>query len=138
MTFVLVAGCDSADDKAIPDIQKLQGTWVGTELGREGEVTLTFSGNSIDFKGASDQEWYKGLAVLNEELTPKQADFTIEECPAPNYVGKIAKAIYKLEDGVLTLAGSEPGSETRPVSFDADPSGEVRVFEFTLQASNKE
>ncbi len=138
MISVLMTGCNSAGDKAIPDIQKLQGTWVGTESGREGEVTLVFAGDKLDFKGASPQEWYKGSAVLNEELAPKQVDFTIEECPAPNYVGTISKAIYKLDDGVLTLAGSEPGDETRPDSFGSDPSGRIRVFEFTPQASNEE
>ncbi len=138
MTFVLMAGCSSMGDKAVPDIQKLQGTWVGTELGREGEVTLLVTENKMDFKGAHPQEWYKGSIVLNEEPEPKQADFTIEECPAANYVGTIAKTIYKLEDGVLTMAGSEPGTEPRPDSFDSDPSGATRVFELTLQASNQE
>ena len=136
ITTVLMSGCNSTDDTPVSDVEKLQGTWVGKELGQEGEVKLIFSGNSIDFKGAGPQEWYKGNAVFNEESTPKQADFTISECPAPDYVGKIAKGIYKLEDGTFTLAGSEPGNESRPSSF--DPSGGTRVFDFKLQSSNQE
>lgn len=133
---LFVSGCDSTEDTSISDLEKLQGTWVGKELGQEGEVKIIFSGKSIDFKGAHPQEWYKGTAVLNQELSPKQADFTISECGLPDYVGKISKAIYRLEESTLTLAGSEPGDEKRPSSF--DPSGGNRVFQLTLQPSNQE
>ena len=37
--------------------------------------------------------------------------------------------IYKLESGTLTLAGTEPGSDTKPTSFEGGNS--TRVFEFT-------
>ena len=132
---LFVSGCNPTEDTSIPDLDKLQGTWVGKELSQEGEVKIIFSGNSIDFKGAHPQEWYKGNAVLNQELSPKQADFTISECAVPDYVGKVSKAIYRLEGSTLTLAGSEPGDETRPSSF--DPSGGGRVFQLTLQPSNE-
>jgi uncharacterized protein (TIGR03067 family) len=136
ITTVLISGCNSTDDTPISDMEKLQGTWVGKELGQEGEAKMIFSGNSIDFKGAHPQEWYKGTAALNQELSPKQADFTISECGSPAYVGKISKAIYRLEGSTLTLAGSEPGDETRPSSF--DPSGVNRAFQLTLKPSDKE
>ena len=134
ITTVLMSGCSSSDDAPVSDREKLQGTWVGKELGREGEVRIIFSGDTIDFKGASPQEWYKGTGVLHEELTPKQGDFTITECPMPDYVGKLTKAIYKIEENTLTLAGSEPGDENRPSSF--EPSGGARVFQLTLQTKN--
>jgi len=134
ITTVLLSGCNSSKDATVSDREKLQGTWVGKELGQEGEVKVIFSADTIDFKGAHPQEWYKGTAVLNEELTPKQADFSISECPMPNYVGKLSKAIYRLEENALTLAGSEPGDENRPSSF--EPSGGTRVFQFTLQPEN--
>jgi len=131
ITTVLMCGCNSPDDTSVTDLNKLQGTWVGKELGRDGEARIIFSGETIDFKGAHPQEWYKGIAVINTELTPRQADFTISECAMPDYVGKIAKAIYKLEESTLTLAGSEPGNESRPTSF--DPSEGIRVFQFELK-----
>jgi len=134
ITTVLVCGCNSTEDTSISDLEKLQGTWVGKELGQDGEAKLIFSGDTIDFKGAHPQEWYKGTAVINAELTPRQADFTISECAMPDFVGKIAKAIYKLEEGTLTLAGSKPGDESRPSGF--DPSGGTRVFQFKLKSSN--
>ena len=135
ITTVLMSGCNSTDDTPISDIEKLQGTWVVWELGREGEAKLIFSGNSIDFKGAHPQEWFKGNAVLNEESTPRQIDFTISECAIPDHVGKTSKAIYKLEGNTLTLAGPRPGDESRPNSF--DPSG-ARVFRCELQSSDQE
>jgi uncharacterized protein (TIGR03067 family) len=131
VTTVLMCGCNSTDDTPISDMEKLQGTWVGNELGLDGEARIVFSGDTIDFKGAHPQEWYKGIAVINAEMTPRQADFTISECAMPDYIGKIAKAIYKLEESTLTLAGSEPGDESRPTSF--DPSRGIRVFQFELK-----
>ncbi len=131
ITAVLMCGCNSTDDTPISDLEKLQGTWVGKELGQDGEAKIVFSGDTIDFKGAHPQEWYKGIATINATLTPRQADFVISECAMPAFVGKIAKAIYKLEESTLTLAGSEPGDESRPTSF--DPSGGTRVFQFEFK-----
>jgi uncharacterized protein (TIGR03067 family) len=131
VTTVLMCGCNSTDETPISDMEKLQGTWVGKELGQDGEAKVIFSGDTIDFKGAHPQEWYKGTAVINAEMTPSQADFTISECVVPDYIGKIAKAIYKFEESTLTLAGSEPGNESRPTSF--DPSERIRVFQFELK-----
>jgi len=131
LATVLMSGCTSSEDAPVSDRETLQGTWVGTEIGQEGEARMIFSGDTIDFKGAHPQEWYKGTAVLHETSTPKQADFTISECPMPNYVGKLSKAIYTLEGNIFTIAGSEPGDENRPNSF--DPSGATRVFKLTLQ-----
>ena len=134
ITTVFMCGCNSTDDTPTSDLEKIQGTWVGKELGRDGEAKVIFSGDTIDFKGAHPQEWYKGIAVINQEMTPRQADFTISECAMPDYIGKIAKSIYKLEESTLTIAGSEPGDDSRPTSF--EPSGGTRVFKFILQSEN--
>ena len=131
ITTVLMSGCNPSDDAPVSDLQRLQGTWVGKEVGKEGEVKVVISDDTIHFTGASPQEWYKGTMVLNEETTPKQADVTISECAMWNYVGKISKAIYKREELSieLTLAGSEPGDESRPSTF--EPSAGTRVFHLT-------
>ncbi len=109
------------------DLDKLQGTWIGSEVGREGQVVLVFSGKLISFQGAFPQEWYKGKGILNENRSPKRADFLIEDCGSPDFIGKLSRGIYKLdEDGILTLAGSMPGVEIRPSVF--HPGDGVRVF----------
>lgn len=132
-TAVSLSGCGSAQEAPVSDLDRLQGTWVGTELGREGEVKVVISGDTIHFIGANPQEWYKGTMTLHEESNPRQADYTISECAMPEYVGKISKGIYKLDEGTdaLTLAGSEPGDESRPSTF--EPSGGTRIFDLALQ-----
>ena len=131
---VPVMGRNSTDDTTVSGLDKLQGTWVGNELGREGEVKWTFSGNSFDFKGANPQEWIKGSWILSEERVPKQADFTVKECSVAWFEGKTAKGIYELKNESLILAASAPGDETRPSNF--EPSGEARVFQLKRQPSN--
>jgi uncharacterized protein (TIGR03067 family) len=129
-----MSGCNQNKNTPVSDWDKLQGTWVGTESGREGEVKVIYSDKTIEFQGANSQEWYKGTGVLIEDSTPSQADYTITECAMMNYVGKISKVIYKLEENTLVFAGSEPGNEMRPTSF--VPSGGSRVFNLKRQSSN--
>jgi len=106
----------------------LQGTWKGKEIGGRatGTCLLVIKENHMEFHGADPREWYKGTFVLNEATTPKQFVGTVTDCSAPNYVGKLVNAIYRIENGVLTLSGHEPGNPTMPTSFDGD---QVRCFE---------
>lgn len=78
-------------------------------------------------QGRHRLEWYKATFVLREDTTPKQLQAVITDCPAPQYVGKTANAIYKIEDGKLTLTGNEPGNPAVPGSFDA-PGARQIVF----------
>lgn len=113
------AGCSTPQKKN--DMALLQGTWQGTESGHGsgGACTLTISGNTLDFRGADSSEWYKGTFTLREGTKPKQLTGMIGDCPAPEYVGKTVNAIYRLEDGSLTLTGNEPGNPQPPDNFDA-------------------
>ncbi len=131
-----LSGCNSLESTPRSDLEKLQGTWVGQELGRDAEVTMIFAGDTIEFQGARPGEWYRGTVVLYEDQSPRQADYTISECSFRDYVGKISKTIYALDGNTLTFAGAEPGVETRPGSFDA--SGMNRVFQLTLQPAAME
>jgi uncharacterized protein (TIGR03067 family) len=78
----------------------------------------------------------KGTFTLNEELVPRQVDFTVKECSVALGVGITIKSIYELKNESLILASSGPGDETRPSNF--EPSGEARVFQLKLQSSNTE
>ena len=130
---MFTGGCT---DKAAPpvkvsDIDALQGTWIGTEVGNEGgQWTFVISGTAVDVKGP-EPEAYSGSLKLDEEATPKQADFTIEKCEFEQYIGATSLAIYKIEEGVFTMAGNEPGATDRPTGFEAG--GDTRVFTFTKQ-----
>jgi uncharacterized protein (TIGR03067 family) len=103
------------------DSALLQGTWTGQEIGgsASGSPSLVIAGTTIEFHGATPQEWYKATFTLREDTNPKQFDAILTECSFPQYVGKIGRAIYKLEDGKLTLTGNEPGNPIVPSSFDA-------------------
>jgi eukaryotic-like serine/threonine-protein kinase len=124
-TTVPVTDRSSTDDTAASDLDRLQGTWVGTVLDPEGrgiKVKWTFSGNS--FHNVRGIWWTKGIFTLNEEALPKQVDFTTKEVSMPpisQSVGRTEKKIYELKDGSLTLA-----------------SGRGRVLQLERQVPNEE
>jgi uncharacterized protein (TIGR03067 family) len=130
---VSVGGCESKseDPGEVSDIDKLQGTWVGTETGDNGgQWTFVISGTAIDVQGP-EPEAYSGTLKLNAEVEPKQADFVIEKCEIEQYVGTTALSIYKIEGDTFTMAGNEPGSTVRPVLFEGG--GGTRLFVLTKQ-----
>ena len=128
-------GCskhDKPDSAVKSDLAMLQKSWHGEE-GRgvaRSTNSLVLSGNNLEFHGANPQEWYKGTFILREDTTPKQMIVTVTDCPAPQYIGKIANAIYRIENGTLTIAGNEPGNQAMPASFDAPG---ARMITFTAQ-----
>lgn len=115
---------------ANPQLDALQGKWEGVEIGHEndGKCTLTIQGNTVKFQGWNQGEWYEGTFQLPPNVSPLQLEATIKDCPAPQMVGKSACAIYKIENGTLTLSGNRPGLPEVPKTFEA--SGEVRTFTF--------
>lgn len=127
--MVVASGCSKSPR---PGSDTLQGTWKGQETGAnaKGLPTLVLSGANLEFHGADTNEWYKASFILREDTNPKQLVAVITECPAPQYVGKTANAIYKIEDGTLTIAGNEPGNPAMPAAFDAPG---ARKFVFKLE-----
>ena len=130
-----VIGCSKAEkaNSAVKsDLAAIQKTWHGEEHGQPANQanSLILSGNNLEFHGANPQEWYKGTFTLREDTTPKQMIVTITDCPAPQYVGKIANAIYRIENGALIIAGNEPGNPAVPASFDAPG---CRLIRFNAQ-----
>ena len=125
-TLVAVSGCSKSHGS---DSVALQGTWKGeeTRFDSKGSASLVLSGVNLEFHGADTNEWYKATFTLREDTNPKQLVAVITECPAPQYVGKTANAIYRIEGGTLTLAGNEPGNPAMPAAFDA-PGARQIVF----------
>ena len=66
----------------------------------------------------------KGTFTLREDTNPKQWVGIVTECAAPEAVGKKCYAIYKIEDGTLTITGNAPGVSDIPSAFDAPGSRE--------------
>src|SRR5262245_17628358 len=115
---ILAAGCSTMPKS---DATALQGAWKGQDMGRPtgGLCCLTISGNTVEFRGADTNEWYKGTFTLRQDTNPKQLVGVVSECPAPEYIGKTAYAIYRIEAGTLILTGNEPGKNEVPGDFDA-------------------
>jgi len=131
---VSVGGCKGKSDAPVEvsDIETLQGTWVGKEVGNKGgEWTFVILGTKIDMKGPGP-EGYSGTLKLNEKVEPKHADFVVEKCAFERYVGTTALGIYKIEGEKFTMAANEPGATVRPSVFKGGL-GDTRLFTFTKQ-----
>ncbi len=120
LAIILLAGlgCSSVPKS---DSNPLQGTWKGEEIGgnAQGPCYLIISGQTLEFRGADTNEWYKGTFTLREETKPPQLIGEIKDCPFPQVIGSTVHAIYEIKDGSMKLAGNEPGAPQAPVSFDA-------------------
>jgi uncharacterized protein (TIGR03067 family) len=128
---LLSCGCASTPQA---DLTQLQGNWVGEEIGGEkGLCRMTLEGDSIKFQGTQRQDWYVGALTIDPKTHPKQALLLIADCGVRQYVNKTARAIYKLEGKMLTLAAHEPGNDAVPAVFGHDPASQTRAFVFTRQ-----
>ena len=81
--------------------------------------TITITGNSLHFHRDS-KFWFATTITLAPDTDPRQLRATIKD-GAPGQessVGKVVVAIFKIEDGLLTLAAG--GDEEAPKSFEAD------------------
>jgi len=135
--MVMAVGCgkETPEPEQTPPDQnrttqagELEGTWVGHELdGPEGNWTFKITADKVSVTGVG-QEWYKGALTVDESASPKQADFRIEQCFAPDGVGLTSLSIYKIEGNTFTLAANEPGAETRPTEFVREPNARVFVL----------
>jgi len=131
LALSFLCGCASPGKR---DLSRLQGNWAGQEVGGPtGECRMTIAGDSLKFQGARPEEWYAAKLILKESTNPRQADILIENCPAPQYVGKTAKGIYKLEGKTLTVPACEPGDESLPDGFERNGTSRARVFVFNRQ-----
>ena len=125
---LVIQACGHSEDSAEEDRKLMQGAWAGTVAGMDIEFTMAVSDNNFDLKAADSITWYKGTFVLNDKVTPKQADFKISECGLEEYVGTTANGLYKIENDTLTIAACEPGSEIRPADFGANEMTQVFTF----------
>lgn len=119
----------SKSSASLSDSAALQGIWSGRELSADSDepCRLIVSGQNFEFHGPDANEWYKGTFTLREDSNPKVLVASITDCPVDKYIGKTDYAIYRLENGTLTLTAREPGNPDLPSGFDAT---ETRQFVF--------
>src|SRR6266704_987505 len=106
----LLAGCATHPPIAA-ELKPLQGYWEGEGAG--GKCSITITGNSLHYRVGNN--WYKTTFTLPAGTDPQQLHATIQDCspPSTNAIGKVVFAIFKIEDGTLTLAEDDM-SENSP------------------------
>ena len=79
------------------------------------KITITITGNSLHFHRDANF-WWDTTITLPAGTNPKQLHATIKGCPPPaDSIGQVVVAIFKIEDGTLTLA---TGNGEAPKSFE--------------------
>lgn len=95
--------------------QTLQGHWRGTNTAHPGqEVTISISGDQIEYRGADANDWLRGTFVVNDQANPKELDVTIHE-PVKGTIF----CLYQSDGDKITIAAAPHGSSMRPVDFSA-------------------
>ncbi|HXJ56411.1 MAG TPA: hypothetical protein VNU68_07075 [Verrucomicrobiae bacterium] len=111
----LPAGCKTSPPTAAL-LQRLQGTW--EEVKADGTNTVTVTGNSFYFHRDSNF-WWETSITLPAGTEPQQLRATIRHsAPPEDSNGKVVVAIFKIEDGTLTVGARGDGSEETPKSFE--------------------
>ena len=95
------------------ELKRLQGYWEGEGAG--GKCSITIEGDSLHYRSAKD--WFKTTFKLPENTEPRQLHATIKDSnPPTNSIGTVVTAIYKIEDGILTISAvdlsEKPSAET--------------------------
>ena len=121
------------------ELQLLQGTWEGAEVGYKSheKITITITGNSFHFHRDTNF-WFDTTITLPAGTDPKQLYATIKGCPPSqaDSIGKVVGAIFKIEDGTLTLAAYDMSDEP-PKTF-ASASSRYVVKKVQPQKKNAE
>ena len=124
VTFIANAGeqITAANQPTAVEMQLLQGTWEGVTVGDQShqKITITITRNSLHFHRDTNF-WFETAITLPAGTGPRQLHATIKDCASgqESSVGKVVVAIYKIEDGKLTLAALGDGDEETPKSFEA-------------------
>ena len=91
----------------LPELKPLQGYWEGS--GPQGDkCSITITGDDLHFYGYGSN-WYKATFTLPAGTDPRQLRATIKD--GSGHIGNVIFAIFKIEDGTLTLAADEGSGE---------------------------
>ena len=128
---LLTAG-QSTPTPIVAELKRLQGYWEGEGAG--GKCAITITGNSLQYRAGTN--WFKTTVTLPAGTDPKQLHATIKDCAPPtnNSVGRVVFAIFKIEDGTLTLAEDDMSNEP-PKTF-ASASSRYNVKKIQPQKQN--
>lgn len=121
------------------ELQLLHGTWEGVLVGDKAhqKITITITGNSLHFHRDTNF-WFETTIALPAGTNPKQLHATIKGGPPSqaDSVGQVVVAIFKIEDGTLTLATGNGDGEA-PKSFGAAGDNGPNRYELRKVQSQK-
>ena len=132
----------AANQSTAAELQLLRGTWQGVTVGDQShqKISITITGNSLHFHRDTNF-WFETTITLPAGKDPKQLHATIKGCPPSqaDSIGKVVGAIFKIEDGTLTLATRGGGAEETPKSFEATEDKGLTRYELRkVQPQKKE
>ena len=130
----LFTGCSSKPTPIAAELKPLQGDWEGEGAG--GKCSITIADNSLLYRAGTN--WHKTTFTLPAGTDPQQLRATIRDCSPPTNgaVGKVVFAIFKIENGTLTLAVDDMSDEP-PKTF-ASASSQYVVKQVQAQKKNAE
>jgi len=105
----LFTACQSTPTRTAAELKRLQGDWEGEGAG--GKCSITITGNSLHYRAGTN--WHETTFRLPASTDPQQLHATIKDCwpPSKDAIGKVVFAIFKIEDGTLTLAAYDMSDE---------------------------
>lgn len=117
------------------ELQPLQGKWEGFLVGDKArqKITVTIAGNSLHFHRDTNF-WFETTITLPAGTKPKQLHATIKD--GANSVGQVVVAIFKIENGILTLATGNGDGEA-PKSFEATGENALNRYELRKVETQK-
>ncbi len=119
--------CQSPPTQTGEDLKHLQGYWEGDGSG--GKYSITISGNSLFYRRA--ESWFETTFTLPAGTDPQQLHATIvkDNSADQSDIGTVIVAIYKIENGTLTLAVNQDSEGTVPNSFSSDLCGSIARYD---------
>jgi uncharacterized protein (TIGR03067 family) len=119
----LFTACQSTPTRNAAELRRLQGHWEGDAAAGKSSITIT--GNSLHYYARTDF-WFETTFTLPAGTDPQQLRATIKDSSPPtNAIGQVVVAIFKIEDGTLTLAYSQDSEGPPPTAFPSDPNSPV-------------
>ena len=114
----LFTACQSTPTRTAGELRRLQGYWEGDAAAGKSSITIT--GNSLHYHARTDF-WFETTFTLPAGTDPQQLRATIKDSSPPtNSIGQVVVAIFKIEDGTLTLAYNQDPEGPPPNAFPSD------------------
>ena len=120
--------CQSPPTQTGGNLKRLQGYWEGDGSG--GKYSITISDDSLFYYGRADF-WFETTFTLPAGTDPQQLHATIvkDNSADQSDIGTVIVAIYKIENGTLTLAVNQDSDGSALNSFSSEANGSIARYD---------